>query len=519
MLSLGLAMAALGPSCTSITGLDELTFDTSPELEGCVPGTQSPCYSGPDGTDGVGPCRSGEHTCLSDRASFSECFGEVIPLAEDCYTKALEACGMEPCPGFAAWSFSYGTTGSEQPVAMAATDSGGAVVASVYTGDDPSQSSRIDLIGPGGTITTTKKFEGINSNPMVRSLAVSASQVVVAGYFEGMLNLGDGAIASMGSTDALVAQFDSKLLTLQNKLTFGSVELESLESVAVGPAGIVAVGGQCTGDFSIDALAVPALGGGSFVAVLDASLAPRWAQRVGPQPLGFVSSAVVVAFDSDGDLLVTGSGTIEPCSNDTNQGAYLAKLAAEDGSCIWSVALTGPDPADPFDQPYLTAIAVGPQGPLIAGRFYSSFTIDAEPAVTGSGVFVTQLSHEGAVVWTQTLAMAAGQFFGDYTHLATTPAGTYVAGHFAGTLTAGTIDPIESIGGSQDLFVVLLDPSGAPLWATRFGDDKYEFAGAIAATPDGAPLLAGSFEEVLELGQDPLTSQGSLDNFVARLNP
>ncbi len=49
----------------------------------CVDGTTQPCYSGPPGSDGVGPCHSGQQSC-SDGQWAAVCAGEAIPQAESC---------------------------------------------------------------------------------------------------------------------------------------------------------------------------------------------------------------------------------------------------------------------------------------------------------------------------------------------------------------------------------------------------------------------------------------------------
>lgn len=50
----------------------------------CVPGTEQACYSGPDGTSGVGVCRAGVQQCLSDGSGYGSCEGEILPSTEVC---------------------------------------------------------------------------------------------------------------------------------------------------------------------------------------------------------------------------------------------------------------------------------------------------------------------------------------------------------------------------------------------------------------------------------------------------
>ncbi|MGE0550917.1 MAG: choice-of-anchor L domain-containing protein [Kofleriaceae bacterium] len=48
----------------------------------CEPGEVEDCYTGQDGTEGVGPCVGGTRTC-DDTGVWSSCQGEVIPVGED----------------------------------------------------------------------------------------------------------------------------------------------------------------------------------------------------------------------------------------------------------------------------------------------------------------------------------------------------------------------------------------------------------------------------------------------------
>jgi hypothetical protein len=51
-----------------------------------------PCYDGAAGTLGVGLCVGGTKTCASDGRSYGTCTGQVVPVAENCGTRADENC-------------------------------------------------------------------------------------------------------------------------------------------------------------------------------------------------------------------------------------------------------------------------------------------------------------------------------------------------------------------------------------------------------------------------------------------
>ena len=53
-------------------------------IEGACPfGAVEECYTGTEGTEGVGPCKKGTRTCI-EGGIWSRCEGEVLPKAEDC---------------------------------------------------------------------------------------------------------------------------------------------------------------------------------------------------------------------------------------------------------------------------------------------------------------------------------------------------------------------------------------------------------------------------------------------------
>ena len=82
--------------------------DVLPTLS-CVPGSTTPCYSGPPDTEGVGICSAGVKTCDSDGTSYGPCEGEVLPAPEEnCATPADDDCdGKTQCPEPCTWTQWY----------------------------------------------------------------------------------------------------------------------------------------------------------------------------------------------------------------------------------------------------------------------------------------------------------------------------------------------------------------------------------------------------------------------------
>ena len=70
-------------SCGNVCG-DGFACIDSRCLQGlCQPGAVEDCYSGAEGTAGVGPCTGGQRTC-GRAGMWGACEGEVVPVAENC---------------------------------------------------------------------------------------------------------------------------------------------------------------------------------------------------------------------------------------------------------------------------------------------------------------------------------------------------------------------------------------------------------------------------------------------------
>ncbi len=101
---------------------DELDNDCDGVVDedcACVPGETRPCYTGPDGTVGIGICEEGEETCDASGMEWGPCEGEVHPaeeicneLDDDCDSLVDEDLECEPCldpeGDLTPWEMHYG---------------------------------------------------------------------------------------------------------------------------------------------------------------------------------------------------------------------------------------------------------------------------------------------------------------------------------------------------------------------------------------------------------------------------
>src|SRR5207253_2509948 len=92
----------------------------------------------------------------------------------------------------------------------------------------------------------------------------------------------------------------------------------------------------------------------------------------------------------------------------------------------------------------------------------------------------------------------------------------FVTGSFFGTTAIGGTTLTSA--GSYDVYLAKLDPSGNVACAVGFGGAGNDVGTAIAIDGTGAATVAGQFANAAAFGGTTLTSAGGTDVFIARLD-
>jgi hypothetical protein len=92
-----------------------------------------------------------------------------------------------------------------------------------------------------------------------------------------------------------------------------------------------------------------------------------------------------------------------------------------------------------------------------------------------------------------------------------------LAGRLTGSMTFG--GPVLTSAGSGDVFVAKLDPAGAHIYSKRFGDGVEQSAQSLAVDGAGNMIVVGLAAGTLDLGGGPLSAMGTQDIFVGKLDP
>lgn len=498
----------------------------------CQPGESGACYSGPDGTKGVGLCKEGVRTCDAD-GTFGPCVGEVTPSTEVCSTPEDDDCNGQVNEGGAdcvcvpgAMSPCY--SGPAATVGVGVCKMGVQTCLPSGLGMGPCQGeiapSAEDCLAPAdedcngtapmctGNQLWAKRYGDVAAQTGT-GVAAKGGGVVITGSLAGATNFGGGVLTSAGATDVFLASIDSGGLPLWSK-RFGDVAAQTATRVAVDAQGNIVIIGDFAGKIDFGGGVLTSAGATDvFVAKFDTTGAFLWAKSFGDVA---AQSGLDVAFAPNGDVVFTGSfaGSINL------GGGALASAGATDlfvarldpaGTFLWgkrfgdTVAQAG------------KGIAVDGQGNVIITGDIAGKVDFGGGALTSAGatdVLLLELDPTGAHVSSKLFGNAAAQ-------TAASVAVDAVGNVLLTGSAAGSVDfgggALTSAGGT-DIFVAKLTAGGVHLWSKRFGAAGNQDGRDIAVDPSGAVLVAGDFTTSVDFGGGVLTSAGVTDGFIAKLD-
>lgn len=435
--------------------------------------------------------------------------------------------------------------------------------------------------GPPTTALWSKRF-GDATGQYVTDVAVDASgNIFLVGAFLGTLDFGTGkALITIGDYDAFLAKLDGDGNLLWS-IAFGGTGPDRIESVSLTATGDPVVAGSYGSGISIGATNITNAGGlDGFVmrfSGTDGSL--TWTRHFGDAQNQRVASVGVatstddvfcfgdfagtidfggqmftssgledlfaVRYDSAGTFfaaLKSGDALGQTARNIVVNGTGITYAAARfDGKLDWG-PVTSAGQGDVFlgkfqtngavawalqmgdtntQQPNGLALVPGGGGVAMVGEFEGAATLGGKAISSKGGfdAFIAQVDAAGAVSWIRTIGDAPMATPDDQyaTDVAISSGGTlFVTGYVAGTVNFG--DNVVSGPGDTDFFVMRIESTGQTAWALRSGSDNSQFGRAIALSGNTHLVVAGDFRNTLDLGNGPLTSAGSNDIFVAKLN-
>jgi hypothetical protein len=480
--------------------LPDATDDCSGRI--CKAGETKTCYGGPAGTSGVGICRPGTQTCATDGLSFDPCVGDVQP---DATNQNGGLCSKT------AWSEVLGDAATFV-TGLAVDSSGNSTVVGVFSSSltfgtlPPLVPTSTDCFmakfDPAGVALAAQRFGGATGGAYAPYVALASDGgVVVGGDFSGSINFGGGSVQAQGANDLFLVKYDASGAYAWSK-TFGAVNATiHVTDMALDQTGSIVVTGSVGGTVAIGGTTYShAAGqGGGMLAKFDKDGTPTW----GRDNVGFAKMAV----DSSGNIIgaIDFTGTIDFGKGPlVATGAHALAVAKLDGSgvCVWNNAYNVDDNVKAY------AAAVDKAGNIFIGGAYFA-PIDfgtGKLPVDPNGVFssyLVQFDTQGKVAWNKGFVNstiiglstdAAGKIF--------VHAGMYGDVDFGGGALQG--DPA---GAARTVTVLEYDTSGKYLWGKSFGPTTG--SGHVHGDPTTTSLvIAGSTTATIDFHTGTLKGPG-----------
>ena len=163
-----------------------------------------------------------------------------------------------------------------------------------------------------------------------------------------------------------------------------------------------------------------------------------------------------------------------------------------------------------------SAISIDDNGIYISGDFMETTYFGSNTITSNGGtdIFAARMDLDGSWLW----ASQAGGNGMDYSKAIVTDNdyNSYITGYFPGTVIFGSQYLFSS--GSNDIFVAKVDGYGYWLWAVQaygYGDDRGH---AMSIDGNGNIYITGLFQDTVTFSSDTLTSNGSSNLFVAKID-
>jgi len=251
----------------------------------------------------------------------------------------------------------------------------------------------------------------------------------------------------------------------------------------------------------------------NFSAKLNADGSYAWAEIADIQSKDDDSIKIIM---KDGSSIITGiySGNISfgslTLNSIGNNDIYIAKLN-KDGSYAWATNAGG------SANDYVYAISSIEDGStLITGSFAGKASF-GNSQLTSSGaqdIFIAKLNADGIFEWANKAGGLDTEYGKDIKSL--NDGTSYVTGTFTGVSDFGGIKLTSR--GKEDIFITKLNANGSFAWVNQAGGKNEDYGIDVAYSADGSTIISGDFTGDANFGNTLLTSAGSSDVYIAKLD-
>lgn len=500
----------------------------------CAPGSEIDCYSGPDGTKGVGICKAGKQTCRMDGSGYDACVGEAKPEAESCAAPDDENCDGHDC---VQWAELFGDGADQQATALAVDASGNIFVVGTFAGEIALNGVKIGSKGstdafvlkldPSGKLLWGQAFGDVGTQAGQAVTVDSTGSVIVAGFSATAFSAGDPQMTTVPAGLFVVKlDGDGKVLWSNGfgALGCGGIDDSAIAAMAVTSGNDVVIAGRYCGSIDFGNGAIPSqmgsqdgfvalLGGGSGSATSGSGWSKVFGDGMTQEARGLAIGGPlgeIVMVGSFGGAITLGSGA--PTMNSMGgSDMFFAKLLPDGTPTISSRF------GDAKNQT-ATAVAIDKNGNFaITGQFEGDLdfgTAKLAASNVPNNAYVVEFDSSNAHQWSRSLG--GGGFFGGAADIAFDGAGNLIAaGIFAGSIDFGA-GPTSAIGANFDVFLAKLTTAGKEYWLKTFNSGPGVMSTRMTLIKSGAPILTGFVSGQVDFGTGSLLVAGNRDGYLAQ---
>ncbi len=354
-----------------------------------------------------------------------------------------------------------------------------------------------------------RRFGGANDDRVMWAEADSAGNLLVTGYTDGGLDLGDGPVDTGGKRARFLAKLSAEDGSpLWHKYLY-NIDLppptDQWEGfVSADRSNNVLLTGRFQNTLQVDSVSLTSAGSWDlFVAKFSPDGTLLWARRWGST--GNDDGRAVVA-DSNEDIFVAGvfdQSIAFGTSSLTSQGGmdvFLAKLNP-DGDSLWSRRMGGGSTDE------CGRLALDAEGnALIAGDFYGTASFGGTSSYTAQDwdAWIAKWSGDGAPLWSRQIGGAATDVIWG---ISSGPSNeVVVAGPFQQTVDFG--EGPRTAAGSYDAFVAKYASDGSFVWSDTLGASGWDTAAGVRTDETGRVYATGWYTAPIDLGGGPLDGSG-----------
>ncbi|MSP25271.1 MAG: hypothetical protein EXR75_08935 [Myxococcales bacterium] len=499
----------------------------------CVSGLGAPCGEG-------GECASG--FCADGVCCESACDGACVSCA---LKGAAGSCDAESagtldaaCPGGscdAVGGCSNGAHifdklisgyGSEVPFAVAIDAKGNVVVAGMFQQSLDIEGKLFAGVGnfdvfvasftSTGTLSWVKTFGGSGPDAAYGLAVDSASNVVLAGVFEGTVNFGGDPLTSAGGADVFVLKLDPSGNHLFSK-RYGSFFGQTARAVLVAPDDSIVVAGHFSNTIDFGNAAITSMGNTDiFVAKLDKNGGAVFSKRFGDWQ---AQELYGLALDKNARIALTGRfmGAMNVAGTTltgAGNGDVYAIVMAADGTESWGRGFG--DGAEQFGR----GVAFDSSGGVILHGYFHGVIdlgLGAVPSLGGNDAFLMRLDSLGKKTTFARLFSNASEQVARSVAVDAND-NIVVTGYAQGDVDFG--GGLLKNTGSSDVYLAKYTLDGTHLFSKLRGSTGNEWGLAVGVEwTTGAIVTAGYMNGSIDFGGGPLVTQQNEDGYLVKLGP